>query len=54
MDHTVDENMAGLGSSVCICPDFSMELCRFDATQKTTFRKEDTEKMEHVMMRLVP
>jgi hypothetical protein len=40
-----DENLHSHGSSVCICPIFSIKICRFDATQKVKFSKEDTEKI---------
>ncbi len=45
MYYAFDENLHSHGSSVCICPDFSMELCRFDATLKTKFSKKIAEKI---------
>jgi hypothetical protein len=35
-----DENLHSHGSSVCICPDCSIEICKFDATLKTIFSKK--------------
>ncbi len=53
MYYAFDENLHSHGSSVCICPDFSIEICSSDATGKAKLSKKQ-KKFEHFMMRLVP